>query len=97
MLYQVPSVPSREYFNIVKTEDGLSQFFKTKRLDTEVNRNVHTGLKEDGPLSDKSVEIIKHAFVSEKHPSFKFHIVSPDKTNKNKKPIVGLYLGPNNS
>jgi len=97
----------REYFNIVKTEDGLSQFFKTKRdphsilpfkrLDTEVNRNVHTGLKEDGPLSDKSVQIIKHAVVSEKHPSFKFHIVSPDKTNKNKKPIVGLYLGPNNS
>lgn len=96
----------REYFNIIKTEDGLSQFFKTKRdpqsilpfkrLDTPVNRNTLKGQKEVNPYSDKGVEIPKHAFVSERHPSFKFHIVSPDKTNKNKKPIVGLYLGPNN-
>ena len=46
----------REYFNIVKTEDGLSQFFKTKRdplsilpfkrLDTPMNKNIFIGPKE---------------------------------------------------
>ena len=40
----------KKYLNILKTEDGLSQFFKTKRdpqsilpikrLDTPVNRNI---------------------------------------------------------
>jgi len=94
----------REYFNIIKTEDGLSQFFKNqrdtesnvplKRLNASANRNIY---KESERISDTSGDISNNKLVSEKHPSFRFHIVSPDKSNKNKKPIVGLYLGPNDS
>jgi len=97
----------REYFNIVKTEDGLSQFFKTKvdphsilqfkRLERPVTQNPDEILEKVSPLIDKSPEIIKQESATDKHPSFKFHIVSPDQTNKNKKPIVGLYLGQANN
>ena len=47
-------------------------------------------------FSYKGLGFPNDASVRERHPYFKFHIVSPDKTNKNKKSIVGLYLGPNN-
>ena len=89
----------REYFNIVKTEDGQSKFFKGKRIDSHQLLNYkRLQLVDNGDVDNvfstftNTKEIINQRIVSEKHPSFKFHIVSPDKKSKNKKPIVGLYL-----
>ena len=91
----------REYFNIIKTEDGLSDFFKTKTdsqeifhskiFDKEVNRIAQRVYKED--FSSQINKMNKNPlYASNTHPMFKYHLVSLDYTNKNKKPIVGLYL-----
>ena len=62
---------------------------------TLVNRNMFKVPNDVSRYSDKGSWIPKHTFVSKRHPPFKFHIVSLDKTNKNKKLMVGLYLCPN--
>ena len=91
----------REYFNIIKTEDGLSDFFKTKTdsqeifrskiLDRKVNRTAQRVHKEE--ITPQNNKINNNAvFASDNHLMFKYHLVSLDNTNKNKKPIVGLYL-----
>ena len=91
----------REYFNIIKTEDGFSDFFKTKTdsqeifrskiFDRKVNRTAQGVHKED--FSSQNNNINKNpVYASDNHPMFKYHLVSLDNTNKNKKPIVGLYL-----
>ena len=91
----------REYFNIIKTEDGLSDFFKTKTdsqeifhskiFDRKVNRIIQRVHKED--FSSQISNINNNpVYASDIHPMFKYHLVSLDYTNKNKKPIVGLYL-----
>ena len=84
----------REYFNIIKTEDGLSQFFKTKanshfKIMDKLNEDIDTEISQILEINPKSVN---HESVGDNHQSFKYHIISLNKTNKNKKPIVGLYL-----
>ena len=87
----------REYFNIIKTEDGLSDFFKTKispdhifdrpgKGPFHIVTNDLTSPKDDDP------NIKNHVPVRDNHPIFKYHIISLGKTNKSKKPILGLYL-----
>ena len=86
----------REYFNIIKTEDGLSQFFKTKTnplfktSNPPVNADEHKIISQTLDSSDPKIS--NYESVSDSYHSFKYHIITQDKRNKNKKPIVGIYL-----
>ena len=67
----------REYFNIIKTEDGVSQFYKYF----------------NSIPKPKSDEMKNNLSISEKHPRFRFHIIKPtDAKSSGSKPIVGIYL-----
>ena len=82
----------REYFNIIKTEDGLSDFFKIRinpnyNLVKPAKKKINEVSQSDNyPNNDNQV------LISDNHPMFKYHLVSLENNNKNKKPIVGLYL-----
>ena len=78
----------REYFNVIKTEDGQSRFFLTPENDKvtgfDVNKNKaqkHISSSTDDRKSEET----------ESHQSFRYHIVQ----TKNSKPIVGIYLPEN--
>ena len=52
----------REYFNIIKTEDGLSQFYKSVR--------------DPGPQSEGGREEGPENRGQNHHPNFKYHVVT---------------------
>ena len=91
----------REYFNIIKTEDGFSDFFKTKTFlqeifhskifDRKVNK-IAQRVHKDAISSQNNNLNNNPVYTSDNQLMFKYHLVSLDYTNKNKKPIVGLYL-----
>ena len=76
----------REYFNVIKTEDGQSRFFLTSGNDQVTESNVNKNKAQKHIITDdrKSEE-------TESHQSFRYHIVQ----TKNSKPIVGIYLPEN--
>ena len=88
----------REYFNIIKTEDGFSDFFKTKSnpdyiLDKQVEGQVDKVLTSDNDLNDNDLN--DNELISDNLPMFRYHLVSLDNSDRNKKPIIGLYLPDN--
>ena len=70
----------REYFNIIKTEDGHSGFYKSDP--TSADKNPQQQHIEHNLLETNKEKI------DSKHPSFRYHIVR----SKNSKPIVGIYI-----
>ena len=68
----------REYFNIIKTEDGLSQFFKSVRTPAAAAAELPVELQDDSGVKEGE---------HHQRANFKYHIV----TSSNKR-IVGLYL-----
>ena len=70
----------REYFNIIKTEDGHSGFYKSDP--TSPDKNPQQQHIEHNLLETNKEKI------DSKHPSFRYHIVR----SKNSKPIVGIYI-----
>ena len=75
----------REYFNIIKTEDGLSEFVVESTSDKVFGKKEKKAEDTEGTDSLKSEHSIPH---------FKFNLVHlPDKSGiMMKKSIVGLYL-----
>ena len=80
------SQTDREYFNIVKTEDDLSQFIKH-------NSDSKEGIKEDtkGPEEEHKSSMNPKLRISPiaSIPHFLYHKVYTDST----RPVLGLYLG----
>ena len=74
----------REYFNMIKTEDGHSGFFKTDPAPLSYpNKNLDQQKHiENNLLGLETKEKVGS------HQSFRYHIVK----NKNSKPIVGIYI-----
>ena len=70
----------RQYFNIIKTEDGRSQFYKNSndKLLTEHRESLSNDIKA---TTENTVKL-------NSHQSFRYHIVK----TKSSKPIVGIYL-----
>ena len=79
----------REYFNVIKTEDGQSRFFLTSEDDqvTETDVNKNKAQKHISSISSNK----RKSEETESHQSFRYHIVQ----TKNSKPIVGIYLPEN--
>ena len=74
----------REYFNIIKTEDGLSQFYKSVRDPAHQAQGEREQEEEEEEAEISGQNYPKH---QKSHPNFKYHVV----TSSNKR-IVGLYL-----
>ena len=79
----------REYFNVIKTEDGQSRFFLTSEDDQVTESDVNKNKAQEHISSISSNK--RKSEETESHQSFRYHIVQ----TKNTKPIVGIYLPEN--
>ena len=79
----------REYFNVIKTEDGQSRFFLTSEDDQVTESDVNKNKAQEHISSISSNK--RKSEETESHQSFRYHIVQ----TKNSKPIVGIYLPEN--
>ena len=70
----------RDYFNVVKTEDGRSSFFKAQKY-----------LRLMRKYSSEEQE---HQ-ISKSNHHFKFHLIPPDDGEPGEKSVIGVYLEEN--
>ena len=77
--------------DFIKTKIKPKVIFHSKIVDGPLKWAAHKKNEENVAPQIKKFNN-KQVLISDNHPVFKYHLVSLENNNKNKKPIVGLYL-----